>query len=82
MQSVGIVPESGEVLTHHHQVRAASGGALAPERPRAHWSGPEVYGMKHEGSVMDKVVQGECLKYRGMTKLYKIASKIVQNRTY
>jgi len=36
---------------HYHQGRAASRGALAPEPPRAHWSGPEVCGMWHEGSM-------------------------------
>ena len=61
MQWVGLVPELGEVLTHYHQGRAASGGALAPEPPRAHWRGPELCGMRYEGSVMDKVVRGETL---------------------
>ena len=42
-----------------NQGRAASGGASAPEPPRAHWSGPELCGMRHEGSVMEKVAQWE-----------------------
>ena len=52
MQWVGVVPESGEVFTHHHQGRTASGGSLAPEPPRAHWSGPELWGMRHEGRTV------------------------------
>jgi len=41
MQWVEIVPELGEVLTHYHQGRAASGGASTPQPPRAHWIGSE-----------------------------------------
>jgi len=49
VQRVGIIPESGEGLTHHHQGRTASGGALAPQLPRAHWIGSEpgkIFGKK------------------------------------